>query len=93
MNVNPVDGSKTKINCSVVTPIQNTLEKGQNVGDATKVISSATVGVLDIEMPKIDAVVSSHEVKENKENKKRREMQLAIMREQKEKQAEKGSER
>ena len=93
MNVNPVDGRKTKINCSVVTPIQNTLEKRQNDGDATKVISSATVGVLDIEMPKIDAVVSSHEVKENKENKKRREMQLAIMREQKENQAEKGSER
>ncbi len=83
MNVNPVEGNKIIINCSGIQAKDNKLEKGQKNGDATKVISYASVEILDIQMPTIDSKVSTHEVKIDKEKSKRRQIQLAIMKEQK----------
>lgn len=88
MNVNPVEGNKIIINCSNIQAKDNKLEKGQKNGDATKVISYASVEIIDMQLPTIDSKVSTHDVKINRENSKRREMQMAIMREQREKKME-----
>lgn len=87
MNTNPkMDiGNKTVISCMIMTPIENTLKKGQQNGDATKVVTTAEIESVDIKMPTIDADVKSHEVSlDSGKNKKRRELQKAIIREQKE---------
>ena len=79
----------------VMTPVENTLKKGQKIGDATKVIVSSEIGTLDGQVPTIDVDVKSHEVNSqgyrivNGEktkiniNKANREKQLAIIAEQK----------
>ena len=86
MNTNPRKdiGNKIVISCMSMTPIENTLKKGQQNGDATKVITSAEIESTDIKMPTVDASVKFHEVSlENKKDKKRRELQKAIIKEQK----------
>lgn len=84
MNVNPIKGNKIIINCSNIQTKDNKLEKGQKSGDATKVSSYASVDTVDMQIPTIDSKVSTHEVSLSKENSKRRQLQMAIMRRQKE---------
>ena len=86
MNTNPKRdiGDKTVISCMSITPIENTLKKGQQNGDATKVITSAEIESTDIIMQTIDASVKFHDVSlEGQKDKKRRELQKAIIKEQK----------
>ena len=100
MNRSPienVEGARTVISFMAMAALDNTLEKGQRSGDATKTTASATIDVVDTLMPTIDANVETHVVSldgyreltsgrrtDIRINKKDREMQLARIREQKE---------
>lgn len=85
MNTSPrrdIEG-RAEISCMIMTPIENTLKKGQENGDATKVITSAEIGSIDSQIPKIDADVKFHDVSlDADKDKKRRELQKAIINEQ-----------
>lgn len=93
-------GGKTIISYMIMTPIENTLKKGQENGDATKVFTSAEIGTIDGQIPKINVNVEFHEVSLDgyrtsdgkktkiKMNKKYRDRQLASIRAQKAKSSE-----
>lgn len=85
MSTNPrrdIEG-KTVISYMIMTPIENTLKREQENGDATRVVTSAEIGTIDSQMPKIDADVKFHDVRlEVDKDKKRRELQKAIIKEQ-----------
>ena len=103
MNTSPkrdIEASRTVISFMAMATLENTLKKGQKNGDATKAISNASLEVTDINMPTIDAKAESNEVSmegyrigangkkmQIKINKKDREMQLARIAEQNEKNA------
>lgn len=98
MNTSPIRDieGKTTISYMIMKPIENTLKRGQENGDATKVVTSAEIETMDGNVPKIDADVKSHEVSLDgyrvsdgqkikvNINKKDREMQLARIKEQEE---------
>lgn len=97
MNTSPIRDieGKTTISYMIMKATENTLKKGQENGDATKVVTSAEIETIDGNLPTIDADVKIHEVsldgyrvsdgKKTKINinKKDREMQLARINEQK----------
>lgn len=98
MNVSPennIEGAKSDITCISLKPFTNTLEKGQENGDGTKVIASGEYVIVREEVPVIDSKFVNYEV--NSEGKRklstgevmranitkeRRELQKAIMSEQ-----------
>lgn len=100
MNISPrrdVEGVKTIIACMSMKALDNQLNKGQENGDATKVITSGEIERIDELTPRIETSVETYTVsleescrkfsngeKMNiKINKKDREMQLARIEEQK----------
>lgn len=98
MNVSPennIEGAKSDITCISLKPFTNTLEKGQESGDGTKVIASGEYVIVREDVPVIDSKFVNYEV--NSEGKRklstgevmranitkeRRELQKAIMSEQ-----------
>ncbi len=85
MNTNlsrDVEGRKLVVACMSMKALENQLNKGQKDGDATKVITSGEIEEINELTPRMEASVGTHVVE--KGNQKRREMQLAIIREQKE---------
>ena len=99
MNTSPkrdIEATRTVISFMAMAALENTLEKGQKNGDATKAIANASLEVTDIQMPTIDTKVESNEVSmegyrvdangqkmQIKINKRDREIQLARIAEQK----------
>ena len=78
-----MEATRTVISFMAMAALENTLEKGQKNGDATKVITSAEIGTIDGQVPTIDTDVKFYEVSlDVDKNEKRRELQKAIIREQ-----------
>ena len=98
MNASPennIEGAKTDITCISLKPFTNTLEKGQENGDGTKVVASGEYAIVREDVPVIDSKFVNYEVdSEGKRKlstgevmranitKERRELQKAIMAEQ-----------
>lgn len=65
MNVSPeknIEGAKTDIICMSLEPVTNTLKKGQENGDATKVISSGEVAIVREDVPVIDSKTVNYNI-------------------------------
>ena len=64
MNISPkkdIEASKEfNITCIVMQPLENKLEKGNKIGDATKVSSNGSLEITDINMPNIDSKVETN---------------------------------
>lgn len=98
MNVSPennIEGAKSDITCISLKPFTNTLEKGQENGDGTKVIASGEYVIVREDVPVIDSKfvnyevnsegirkLSTGEVMKSNITKERRKLQKAIMSEQ-----------
>ena len=98
MNMSPnkdIEGAKTVISVMAISALTNTLSKGQENGDATKVESSGKLEIVNEQTPVIDTKFERHMMDSNGRrqlsdgeimkidiNKKRRELQKAIIEEQ-----------
>lgn len=100
MNISPkkdMEGAKTVISVMAISALTNTLSKGQENGDATKVEASGKLEIVNEQTPVIDTNFESHMVDSNGRRhlpdgeimkidmkKDRRELQKAIIAEQEE---------
>ena len=93
MNISPkrdIEGAKTDITVMAIAPLTNTLDKEQKNGDGTKVIASGEFSIVRSEVPVIDTktenniVTSDGTIMKINISDKRRDLQKAIMVEQKE---------
>lgn len=100
MNISPkrdIEGAKTDITVMAIAPLTNTLDKEQKNGDGTKVIASGEFSIVRSEVPVIDTKTENNIVTSDGRrqladgtimkinmNEKRRELQKAIIAEQRE---------
>ena len=100
MNISPkrdIEGAKTDISVMAIAPLTNTLDKEQKNGDGTKVIASGEFSIVRSEVPVIDTKTENNIVTSDGRRQladgtimkinisdKRRDLQKAIMVEQKE---------
>ena len=100
MNISPkrdIEGAKTDITVMAIAPLTNTLDKEQKNGDGTKVIASGEFSIVRSEVPVIDTKTENNIVTSDGRRQladgtimkinisdKRRDLQKAIMVEQKE---------
>ena len=100
MNISPkrdIEGAKTDITVMAIAPLTNTLDKEQKNGDGTKVIASGEFSIVRSEVPVIDTKTENNIVTSDGRRQladgtimkinisdKRRDLQKAIMAEQKE---------
>ena len=100
MNISPkrdIEGAKTDITVMAIAPLTNTLDKEQKNGDGTKVIASGEFSIVRSEVPVIDTKTENKIVTSDGRRQladgtimkinisdKRRDLQKAIMVEQKE---------
>ena len=100
MNISPkrdIEGAKTDITVMAIAPLTNTLDKEQKNGDGTKVIASREFSIVRSEVPVIDTKTENNIVTSDRRTQladgtimkinisdKRRDLQKAIMVEQKE---------
>ena len=100
MNISPkrdIEGAKTDITVMAIAPLTNTLDKEQKNGDGTKVIASGEFAIVRSEVPVIDTKTENNMVTSDGRRQladgtimkinisdKRRDLQKAIMVEQKE---------
>ena len=100
MNISPkrdIEGAKTDITVMAIAPLTNTLDKEQKNGDGTKVIASGEFSIVRSEAPVIDTKTENNIVTSDGRRQladgtimkinisdKRRDLQKAIMVEQKE---------
>ena len=100
MNISPkrdIEGAKTDITVMAIAPLTNTLDKEQKNGDGTKVIASREFSIVRSEVPVIDTKTENNIVTSDWRRQladgtimkinisdKRRDLQKAIMVEQKE---------
>ena len=100
MNISPkrdIEGAKTDITVMAIAPLTNTLDKEQKNGDGTKVIASREFPIVRSEVPVIDTKTENNIVTSDGRRQladgtimkinisdKRRDLQKAIMVEQKE---------
>ncbi|MFR0921612.1 MAG: hypothetical protein ACLSG7_00580 [Clostridia bacterium] len=100
MNISPkrdIEGAKTDITVMAIAPLTNTLDKEQKNGDGTKVIASREFSIVRSEVPVIDTKTENNIVTSDGRRQladgtimkinisdKRRDLQKAIMVEQKE---------
>lgn len=100
MNISPkrdIEGAKTDITVMGIAPLTNTLDKEQKNGDGTKVIASGEFSIVRSEVPVIDTKTENNIVTSDGRRQladgtimkinisdKRRDLQKAIMVEQKE---------
>lgn len=100
MNISPkrdIEGAKTDITVMAIVPLTNTLDKEQKNGDGTKVIASGEFSIVRSEVPVIDTKTENNIVTSDGRRQladgtimkinisdKRRDLQKAIMVEQKE---------
>ena len=100
MNISPkrdIEGAKPDITVMAIAPLTNTLDKEQKNGDGTKVIASGEFSIVRSEVPVIDTKTENNIVTSDGRRQladgtimkinisdKRRDLQKAIMVEQKE---------
>ncbi|MFQ9264577.1 MAG: hypothetical protein ACLR44_05740 [Clostridia bacterium] len=100
MNISPkrdIEGAKTDITVMAIAPLTNTLDKEQKNGDGTKVVASGEFAIVRSEVPVIDTKTENNIVTSDGRRQladgtimkinisdKRRDLQKAIMVEQKE---------
>ena len=100
MNISPkrdIEGAKTDITVMAIAPLTNTLDKEQKNGDGTKVVASGEFAIVRSEVPVIDTNTENNIVTSDGRRQladgtimkinisdKRRDLQKAIMVEQKE---------
>lgn len=100
MNISPkkdMEGAKTVISVMAISALTNTLSKGQENGDATKVEASGKLEIVNEQTPVIDTKFEKHmvdssgrrqlpdgEIMKIDMNKDRRKLQKAIIVEQEE---------
>jgi hypothetical protein len=100
MNISPkrdIEGAKTDITVMAIAPLTNTLDKEQKNGDGTKVVASGEFAIVRSEVPVIDTKTENNIVTSDGRrqladgtimkinmNEKRRELQKAIIAEQRE---------
>ena len=98
MNTSPrrnIEGARTVITYMAMKALESQLEKGQKNGDATKVVTSGELESINDLTPRIETSAETHIVSDEgyrisskgektniKIDKRRRQLQLAIMREQ-----------
>lgn len=93
-----VEGRQLIVACMTMKALENQLDKGQKDGDATKVVTSGEIEEINELTPRMESKVGTHvvslennsrklptgEIMRVKLNNKRRDMQLARIREQNE---------